>query len=78
MIKKEMIDNFGYDRKTLDLWEKGAKEKRKLLYDVLEMLPIEFVDNIKLIEAAKKKNLELLTPQKMEEGVKEILEKTSL
>jgi len=60
MIKKEMIDSFGYDRKTLDLWEKGDKEKRKLLFKVLEALPMEFVNNIKTLEDDKKSNINIL------------------
>ena len=60
MNKKEMIENFGFDRKTLNNWENGAKEKRKLLYETLKALPIEFVENIKKLEEDKKSNEELL------------------
>lgn len=55
-----MIDSFGFDRSTLNNWENGKIPQRKLLYDVLEALPIEFVENIKKIEVDKKKNLENL------------------
>jgi hypothetical protein len=47
MNKKEMINNFGFDRKTLNNWENGIKEKRKLLYEVLKRLPSEFVLDVK-------------------------------
>jgi len=60
MIKKEIIDKFGFDRSTLDNWEKGSKEKRKLLYEVLKALPLEFVENIKKQLDEHKKNKELL------------------
>jgi len=60
MIKKEIIDNFGFDRSTLDNWEKGTKEKRKLLFETLKALPIEFVDNIKEeIKAQEQKDIKL-------------------
>ena len=42
-----MIDNFGFDRKTLNNWENGAKEKRKLLYEVLKRLPLNFIVDVK-------------------------------
>lgn len=60
MIKKEMIDKFGFDRSTLNNWENGTKEKRKVLYAVLEALPIDFVENVKQSLDDKKKNEELL------------------
>lgn len=47
MIKKEMIDNFGFDRKTLNNWENSKKGKRKLLYEVLKRLPLSFVEETK-------------------------------
>jgi len=47
MIKKEMIDNFGIDRKTLNNWENDKKKKRYILYKTLEALPMEYVENIK-------------------------------
>ena len=60
MIKKEMIDNFGLDRKTLNNWENDASSKRHLLYKTLEALPFEFVENIKKQLDDKKANEELL------------------
>jgi len=55
MNKKEMIDNFGFDRKTLNNWENGIKEKRKVLYKVLKSLPVEYVEKVqKLIEEEEK------------------------
>ncbi len=47
MNKKEMIDNFGFNRKTLNNWENGIKEKRRLLYEVLKRLPSEFIIDVK-------------------------------
>jgi hypothetical protein len=47
MIKKEMIDNFGITRKTLNNWENDKESKRYVLYKTLEALPTEYVDNIK-------------------------------
>ncbi len=47
MIKKEMIDYFGIDRKTLNNWENNKEKKRYLLYKTLEALPSEYVENIK-------------------------------
>jgi len=41
-----MIESFGVTRKTLDNWE-NSKEKRKILYEVLKSLPIEYVEKIK-------------------------------
>ena len=46
MIKKDMIDNFGIDRKTLNNWENNKNNKRYVLYKTLEALPVEYVDNI--------------------------------
>jgi len=60
MIKKEMIEEFGFDRSTLNNWENGTKEKRKVLYAVLEALPLTFVENVKKTLADKKRNEELL------------------
>lgn len=60
MIKKEMIDNFGLDRKTLNNWENDANSKRHLLYRTLEALPSEFVENIKKQLDDKKANEKLL------------------
>ena len=47
MIKKEMIENFGIDRKTLNNWENDKNKKRYMLYKTLEALPVEYVENIK-------------------------------
>ena len=60
MIKKEMIENFGLDRKTLNNWENNVDSKRHILYRTLEALPTEFVENIKQQIADKKSNEELL------------------
>jgi len=60
MIKKEMIDNFGIDRKTLNNWENQVDSKRHLLYRTLEALPAEYVDNIKKQIEEKKENDKLL------------------
>ena len=56
MIKKEMIDNFGIDRKTLNNWENNADSKRHILYKTLEALPAEYVVNIKQQLKDKKDN----------------------
>ncbi len=47
MIKKDMIENFGIDRKTLNNWENDKEKKRYVLYKTLEALPNEYVENIK-------------------------------
>ena len=47
MIKKEMIENFGVTRKTLNNWENEKDSKRYILYKTLEALPVEYVDNVK-------------------------------
>ena len=60
MIKKEIIENFGLDRKTLNNWENNVDSKRHILYRTLEALPTEFVENIKQQIADKKSNEELL------------------
>jgi len=60
MIKKEMIDNFGIDRKTLNNWENNAESKRHILYKTLEALPADYVDNIKQQIKDKKENDRLL------------------
>ena len=60
MIKKEMIDNFGIDRKTLNNWENNTESKRHILYRTLEALPAEYVDNIKQQIKDKKENDRLL------------------
>ncbi len=61
MIKKEIIENFGLDRKTLNNWENNVDSKRHILYRTLEALPAEFVENIKQQIADKKSNEELLS-----------------
>ena len=61
MIKKEMIDNFGIDRKTLNNWENNKNKKRYILYKTLEALPIDFVNNVKKQEEEKVKNEKLLS-----------------
>jgi transcriptional regulator with XRE-family HTH domain len=60
MIKKEMIENFGIDRKTLNNWENDKKKKRYILYKTLEALPVDFVENVKKQEEDKEKNEALL------------------
>jgi transcriptional regulator with XRE-family HTH domain len=60
MIKKEMIENFGIDRKTLNNWENNKNKKRYILYKTLEALPIDFVENVKKQEEDKEKNEALL------------------
>ncbi len=69
MIKKEMIDFFGIDRKTLNNWENNKENKRYLLYKTLEALPAEYVENIKRQineqEEEKRKNNALLESKKV-------------
>lgn len=60
MIKKEMIENFGLDRKTLNNWENNPDIQRHILYKTLEALPIEFVENVKKQLEDKKENEKLL------------------
>ncbi len=60
MIKKEMIDNFGMNRKTLNNWENDPTNARHLLYKTLEALPLEFVENIKKQMLDKKENEAIL------------------
>ena len=60
MIKKEMIDNFGIDRKTLNNWENNIDSKRHILYRTLEALPAEYVENIKQQIKDKQDNEKLL------------------
>jgi type VI protein secretion system component Hcp len=48
MIKQQMIDNFGMNRKTLENWERNRQgEKRQFLYYVLKNLPIEQIREMK-------------------------------
>jgi DNA-binding XRE family transcriptional regulator len=60
MIKKEMIENFGIDRKTLNNWENDKEKKRYVLYKTLEALPIEYVENIKKQIKERAENEKLL------------------
>ncbi len=60
MIKKEMIDNFGIDRKTLNNWENNKTNKRHVLYKTLEALPVEYVDNVKKQIKEQEENDKLL------------------
>ena len=46
MIKKEMIENFGVTRKTLNNWENDKESRRYILYKTLEALPVEYVVNV--------------------------------
>ena len=60
MIKKDMIDNFGIDRKTLNNWENNKTNKRYVLYKTLEALPVEYVDNVKKQIKEQEENDKLL------------------
>ena len=60
MIKKDMIDNFGIDRKTLNNWENNKTNKRYVLYKTLEALPVEYVDNVKKQIKEQEENNKLL------------------
>jgi len=60
MIKKEMIENFGMNRTTLNNWERDKSNSRHLLYKTLEALPLEFVENIKKQLKEQKENEDLL------------------
>lgn len=60
MIKKEMIENFGITRKTLNNWENDKNSQRYILYKTLEALPIEYVQNIKNQLQEKEENDKLL------------------
>lgn len=59
MIKKEMIEKFGLSRGTLNNWEK-SEDGRKLLYEVLSSLPLEYVEKIEKQIEDEKKREELL------------------
>lgn len=63
MIKKEMIDHFGIDRKTLNNWENNKELKRYLLYKTLEALPVEYVENVKKQIKEQEENDKLLENQ---------------
>ena len=57
MIKKEMIEYFGLDRKTLNNWENEKDKKRYVLYKTLEALPVAYVENvIKMIRDFEENN----------------------
>ncbi len=44
MKKSDMIKNFGLSNTTLHDWDKGKQgDGRKLLYQVLSSLPVEYV-----------------------------------
>jgi len=60
MIKKEMIEHFGIDRKTLNNWENNKELKRYLLYRTLEALPVEYVENVKKQIKEQQENDKLL------------------
>ena len=60
MIKKEMIENFGITRKTLNNWENDKGSKRYILYKTLEAIPAEFVENVKRREEEKLEGEKLL------------------
>lgn len=60
MIKKEMIDNFGIDRKTLNNWENEKEKKRYVLYKTLEALPMEYVENVRKQLKEQEENDKLL------------------
>lgn len=60
MIKKEMIENFGVTRKTLNNWENDKNSQRYILYRTLESLPLEYVENIKKLIQEEKENYKLL------------------
>ena len=47
MLKSELHKYFDIDLSTLHRWDKKDKKGRKLLYEVLKALPIDFVDGIK-------------------------------
>jgi len=64
MIKKEMIDNFGLDRKTLNNWENNIESKRYVLYKTLEALPVEYVNGIKKQITEQNENDKLLKDEK--------------
>lgn len=51
MKKKEMIEIFSLTSGTLSNWDTGKQgEQRKLLYEVLKSLPVEYViDRAKMI-----------------------------
>ena len=60
MIKKEMIENFGVTRKTLNNWENDKDSKRYILYKTLEALPVEYVENVQKQIKEQEENDKLL------------------
>lgn len=55
MKKKEMIEVFSLTSGTLSNWDTGKQgEQRKLLYEVLKSLPVEYV-----LERAKMLNIDI-------------------
>ena len=65
MIKKEMIENFGLTRKTLNNWENDTNSKRYILYKTLEALPVNYVEGIKTqIKEQEENNEKLNLPEK--------------
>ena len=63
MIKKEMIENFGVTRKTLNNWENDKTSDRYVLYKTLESIPMEFVENVKKQIKVQEENEKLLESQ---------------
>jgi hypothetical protein len=43
----EISQIFNIDKSTLYYWSKDNKKGRKILYEVLKALPIEFVEGVK-------------------------------
>ncbi len=60
MIKKDMIENFGVTRKTLNNWENEKNSKRYILYKTLEALPVEYVENVQKQIKEQEENDKLL------------------
>ncbi len=55
MKKKEMIEIFSLTSGTLSNWDTGKQgEQRKLLYEVLKSLPVEYV-----LERARMMNIDI-------------------
>jgi len=64
MIKKEMIENFGLTRKTLNNWENDTNSKRYILYRTLEALPVDYIEGIKTQIKEQEENNEKLNLSK--------------
>lgn len=65
MIKKEMIENFGLTRKTLNNWENDTNSKRYILYKTLEALPVDYIEGVKTqIKEQEENNEKLNLPEK--------------